>query len=595
MKKALSLILVVLGFSLTVQSSPLEISGNVYDLSNNNIIPVKGQAVLIHIDSTNFGFVYFDTLITDENGWYHTTIEVPPSVQFSFLTVSTFDSCYSFWQIFEEMIIGDKSLVVDFSVCMGIGNDCQALFGYSQNPEDPLTIQFQNESIGNFTNSLWQFGDGSVSTEKDPIHKFSGSGKYMICLTIFDTLSACSDIYCEEMTITDTITQPVSADFIFYLDSLIATPNVYHFESTSTGEIDHWLWDFGDGNFAEGPSVTHQYYESGIYTICLDVLDSSGYFLQSDYHCIEITTPQYTYFGGQVFAGSFPLNNPVSTGDTGVAVIYRLFEDMLVLLDTNYIFNDAGLYTFNNLLYGDYIIKAGLTKGSEHYNNYFPSYYMSSLTWQNAQTINISDPVYDAGIQLIPTQNMEPGAGSIRGYLEILDGNPEILNLADIEIILMDELKNPLQFSTTNAEGSFEFTNLPNGTYYVMGDYAGWIIGTKLISLTEVANSIDGVSLDMALYETFGIDENIIRDHLVIKVYPNPVSDILNVEVSDIIPGEIMVTITDLLGRDHTVPGPYYLTESTIRIPVDHLGSGAYLLNIKAPGISSSASKFFVK
>ncbi|WP_445945755.1 M4 family metallopeptidase [Shewanella sp.] len=51
------------------------------------------------------------------------------------------------------------------------------------------------------------------------------------------------------------------------------------FTSTSTdsdGSLVSWSWDFGDGQTATGANVTHQYAQSGSYTVSLTVTDNDG-------------------------------------------------------------------------------------------------------------------------------------------------------------------------------------------------------------------------------------------------------------------------------------------------------------------------------
>ncbi len=48
----------------------------------------------------------------------------------------------------------------------------------------PLTVVFTNTSTGDFTSSLWAFGDGGTSTLPDPTHVYSAVGTYTVTLTI---------------------------------------------------------------------------------------------------------------------------------------------------------------------------------------------------------------------------------------------------------------------------------------------------------------------------------------------------------------------------------------------------------------------------
>ncbi|MCT8336681.1 PKD domain-containing protein [Methanoculleus sp. Afa-1] len=46
----------------------------------------------------------------------------------------------------------------------------------------PLTVQFTDESTGNVTAWLWNFGDGNTSTEQNPVHTYASPGNYTVTL-----------------------------------------------------------------------------------------------------------------------------------------------------------------------------------------------------------------------------------------------------------------------------------------------------------------------------------------------------------------------------------------------------------------------------
>jgi PKD repeat protein len=48
----------------------------------------------------------------------------------------------------------------------------------------PLEVQFSDLSIGDTNQWLWDFGDGNVSNEQNPIHTYNSSGIYTVSLTI---------------------------------------------------------------------------------------------------------------------------------------------------------------------------------------------------------------------------------------------------------------------------------------------------------------------------------------------------------------------------------------------------------------------------
>jgi PKD repeat protein len=60
-----------------------------------------------------------------------------------------------------------------------------AAFSASQTSgKGPLTVTFTDKSTGSPTSCLWNFGDKSTSTTRNPIHQYSKKGKYTVSLTV---------------------------------------------------------------------------------------------------------------------------------------------------------------------------------------------------------------------------------------------------------------------------------------------------------------------------------------------------------------------------------------------------------------------------
>ncbi len=53
------------------------------------------------------------------------------------------------------------------------------------NTTDNLSIQFLNESTGGPTSFAWDFGDGLVSSEEHPVHRYNRAGDYVVTLEVF--------------------------------------------------------------------------------------------------------------------------------------------------------------------------------------------------------------------------------------------------------------------------------------------------------------------------------------------------------------------------------------------------------------------------
>jgi len=100
---------------------------------------------------------------------------------------------------------------VTLTASNGFGSDTETKSGYilitTEPPEKlnadftadtltgsiPLTVGFTDLSTGNPSSCLWDFGDGTSSTERDPSHKYMSKGFFTVSLTITDSNGA-SDI-----------------------------------------------------------------------------------------------------------------------------------------------------------------------------------------------------------------------------------------------------------------------------------------------------------------------------------------------------------------------------------------------------------------
>jgi len=72
-------------------------------------------------------------------------------------------------------------------------------------------VQFMDQSTGDVTSWLWDFGDGGDSDVQNPIHAYAMTGTYLVSLTVADA-NMCSDMIEHELTVTE---RPIS--FTIYL------------------------------------------------------------------------------------------------------------------------------------------------------------------------------------------------------------------------------------------------------------------------------------------------------------------------------------------------------------------------------------------
>ncbi len=127
----------------------------------------------------------------------------------------------------------------------------------------PLTVNFADSSQGYITSWLWDFGDGSTSIEQNPSHTYDTTGSYTVSLTVSGMGS--SDTITKENYIT---VKNVIANFSADVTTGKAPLSV-SFTDSSLGEIDAWLWKFGDGLTSTSQNPTHVYTSGDSFTVSL--------------------------------------------------------------------------------------------------------------------------------------------------------------------------------------------------------------------------------------------------------------------------------------------------------------------------------------
>ncbi len=116
-------------------------------------------------------------------------------------------------------------------------------------------------SNGKFvTDYLWQFGDGTTSSEANPSHVYPGPGTYTV------TLQATGSCGVQTKSLDVTIESSLDADFIYTVDAALVT-----FEALTNARSA--AWNFGDGNFGYGFNVANEYQFAGTYPVTLTVYD----------------------------------------------------------------------------------------------------------------------------------------------------------------------------------------------------------------------------------------------------------------------------------------------------------------------------------
>lgn len=124
------------------------------------------------------------------------------------------------------------------------------------------TIRFTDNSTG-ADQWFWEFGDGGISTQKNPGHIYQDTGWFSVRLTVWN--NGCSDT----LTIPNYIyIKPPIAKFT---DSSSCSNKFTRWFTDKSIGATSWFWNFGDGSTSTIKDPSHTYVSSGIYIVSLTV------------------------------------------------------------------------------------------------------------------------------------------------------------------------------------------------------------------------------------------------------------------------------------------------------------------------------------
>jgi gliding motility-associated-like protein len=152
---------------------------------------------------------------------------------------------------------------------------------------DRADVQFKDSTISNgqITGWQWDFGDGTSSTEQNPIHTYTTTGNYNVTLTV-TTEFGCSQSVTKPnflRIVSSPVTDIVSDTAVCQLSTITFSGIVVQPDTSALT----WSWDFANGqtsNLQNPPGQT--YAGAGNYLVQMLVTNSSG--------CVDTVTKNIT-------------------------------------------------------------------------------------------------------------------------------------------------------------------------------------------------------------------------------------------------------------------------------------------------------------
>lgn len=143
----------------------------------------------------------------------------------------------------------------------------------------PLQLTDQSTaSNATVTQWLWDFGDGTTSTEKNPSKTYQAAGSYTISLRV-TTDKGCATANRVAVQTIEVLALPVAAYQVELPACVGQSVRFISQATTGAGTITKWIWNYGDnagGTFTSGTPQLHIYNNTGSYSSSLQVETDKG-------------------------------------------------------------------------------------------------------------------------------------------------------------------------------------------------------------------------------------------------------------------------------------------------------------------------------
>ena len=421
---------------------------------------------------------------------------------------------------------------------------CYADFTSTQVSASDSTF-FTNLSPGTSatTSYFWDFGDGTTSTDETPVHLYATSGWYYVCLTIMDSTNNCYDTYCYNLNIVIASSGGCQAYFYGMPNQMIS--NSYDFFDYSSGNPTNWLWDFGDGTTSTLQNPSHMYTNtaSGLYQVCLTIEEydpATQALICTDTYCDSI----------------YLMNQPFSCQADFYA--QDLGNNEAMFANTSY--PQSGLMSTVDIDYGDGTIGYGISSAVNHTYTIAGTYYVCvTVTEYDAfQGVLCTDTYCDSITVTSGIMPCQADFCAIQDSTVIITQNPNGTTTTTIgDAFFFCDLSTPVNMIQSwqwdmgdNGAGQYlqntsSTSQMPVYEFDTNGVYNVCLTITTMGGLCT-STTCDSVNFSMMQGQT-AVEEVSAFESL--KLYPNPVSDRLTVNLISNTNGNLSIRLVNMMGQ----------------------------------------------
>lgn len=426
-----------------------------------------------------------------------------------------------------------------------VGNSgCSANFSYWVNANNNQ-VHFTNELIGYATEFTWEFGEGGIAYQPNPVYNYPLPGIYTVSLNTYNKHTGCMDEHTENIVV-GSQAGDCQAGFLFSVEN----KEVVFTDNSIAAVITNYTWDFDDGTLAYVQSPVHEFDSIGVYNVCLSIEDS--------------------------------LNNCINTSCKSIMV-----DDGKNVSSADFI------YTVDSLTNTVYFADRSLGKCSERTWNFIAN----DLSVPNAASEE-ENPVYpysNPGLYVVSLKLTGSCQGEKYRHVNVNQNDLGIRAFFGYEEDTISKLKEglfptdfigvsygtPAVFAWDFGDGGANTTSTtPMHIYTEKGTYSVCFkVSDPYINLEDIYCDSVRIGLDVNTRE-------IIQNTVDIKIYPNPSDGTFFLALTNLPDDNAIISILNIHGQEVYNEKAENIKATYInQITLKDLQSGIYLLKIQSKNI----------
>ena len=436
------------------------------------------------------------------------------------------------------------------------GASCNVVGGFNFVDNGNGNYTFTSTSTGN-NFGYWDFGDGGFDNVNSTVnHTYTANGIYTVSYLVGDSNAICLDTVYQTIIVTSV----PSCNMVAGFTSLSNLNGQVSFTTTTTGNFDTQLYDYGDGS--NGYSLAHTYAINGVYLVCVTASDSAQ--TCSDTYCDTVIVTNVNVASCNIASSFTAIDNGsgnysfTNTSSGTITNYFWNFGDGITSSATspNHTFLANGTYIV--VLYADYVDSNTFNTCSDYYTYTVNVTGVTNPVSCNAGFVTYTDSNLFNGVIVI---NSSTG-NNLTYFWDFGDGNTSTLQYPTYVYSTAGPFL--LCLTVSDSMGSCTSTYCDSiGSNGIVFKQTGFTINVQGPVITGVETQVEAISE--------------------INLYPNPVKDNLTIELGLNEVSNVEVYVTNMLGNMVSVianqemnSGGYQLQWKTNNIP-----NGIYLLNIR--------------